>query len=660
MKNQIILLLMILGLAVQCLAQELNLKWGKPTAEELSMTTYEPDSEANAVILCRIANARVDYIKDGFKVLYDVKCRIKVLNDEGKEWANVTVPFSYNGHMYGQCELVTKVKATAFNLENGKTVKTKMDDEMVFYEDLNKRTRLLKFTVPQVKQGTVIEYEYSILSDFIFSFNDWVAQFTIPVRYTHYNLRIPEYFKFNINETGFETLSYKSGTNSRRFMLDGNNVLECMENVSEFTGENLPALKKENFVYNPQAYATKVGIELSEIVIPGILYKNYSTTWDDIEKFLFNDENFGGRLGKNPFKNEMTDAGIYDIADDEEKIIAIYNLLKSRVKWNEKISPKASESPGKILKEGSGNNADINFILINMLNDAGFTAMPVVLRTRDRGLLPVAHPTLDKLTCVVVSVSKDDKTWYLDGSHDEQYLNDLPGVMNVTSARVLRKNQPGEWVDLTKACTSRSNSLITGTLLTDGSLELLRHTKRYGRNASRFRQEFKQAADSAEFVSKLGEAKDGEVTKYQVVGHKGFNKSVDETVAFNMQCGQIGDKYFFKPTIFGLFSEPPFTSHDRKMPVEFPSIESRNITVNITLPEGYEVDECPKPVNIKTPDGTMSFVLMTKVDGQNIVTNCKFNIGKTLFTPQEYPQLKAFFDEVIKQVEEVIVIKKQQ
>ena len=125
-------------------------------------------------------------------------------------------------------------------------------------------------------------------------------------------------------------------------------------------------------------------MELRAIMIPGRMTKHFASDWDDVDKQLLDDDDFGGRLGKNPLKTEMQEAGVADIADPVERIMAIYRLLKDRVKWNDHYTLYA-ESAGKVLKERSGSNASINFILINMLKDAGFEAYPAVMRSRDNG-----------------------------------------------------------------------------------------------------------------------------------------------------------------------------------------------------------------------------------------------------------------------------------
>ena len=66
-----------------------NLKFGKPTNEELVMTVYDNDPDASAVVLCQLTT--VSYTIDYFNyfVDYQVKKRIKILKDEGKEYESL-------------------------------------------------------------------------------------------------------------------------------------------------------------------------------------------------------------------------------------------------------------------------------------------------------------------------------------------------------------------------------------------------------------------------------------------------------------------------------------------------------------------------------------------------------------------------------------------
>ena len=75
---------------------EPNLKWGKPTEAELSMTSYSPDPDAEAVVLCSQTEIRYDLVGGSFKATRYEKQRIKILKEEGKRWANGGIVYEYN------------------------------------------------------------------------------------------------------------------------------------------------------------------------------------------------------------------------------------------------------------------------------------------------------------------------------------------------------------------------------------------------------------------------------------------------------------------------------------------------------------------------------------------------------------------------------------
>ena len=62
-------------------AQELkeNLKFGKPTMEEMELVKYESEPDAEAIVLCKLRDEYYHYIDGDFEKIVDHKVRIKVL-----------------------------------------------------------------------------------------------------------------------------------------------------------------------------------------------------------------------------------------------------------------------------------------------------------------------------------------------------------------------------------------------------------------------------------------------------------------------------------------------------------------------------------------------------------------------------------------------------
>jgi len=655
-----IVFIVMLCLATVAWAQTLepNLKWGKPTDEELKMTSYAPDPEAEAVVLCSETQLRYDLTSGSFKLKRSTKKRIKVLKEEGKDKANGGISYMYNGHRLGQCEYLAKLKATAYNMVEGKLVKTKMEGDMVNHEDVTKTLRLTKFTVPQVTVGTVIEVECEIESDFFSDIDDWVAQDDIPVLYTSFDVTVPEYFSFHVDERGFHTLERKiEDTNMTIAAGSGEGILHCGGKHYRFVGRNLPALRQKKLLYAPESYGQRVSMELSAIQIPGIMTKYFTADWNDVDKGLLDDDEFGGRLGKNPLKTEMQEAGVANISDPKERIMAIYRLLKDRVKWNEKYNLYA-ESAGKVLKERSGSNASINFILINMLKDAGFEAFPAVMRSRDMGFLTVSRATAKEFNTFVVAVKVGDSYSYLDGSIEDGWLDVLPDHMLVDRARIVSKDKSAEWVDLRGVSESKSRSMVKGELQPDGTLKADIQTKFTGLEAASLRHDFRTATDSATFVSELAQKLNCEIESLTLANHHGLGPDVERNMHVTKQCDAAGDMIYLNPWVLNVMSENPLTEEQRTLPVEFPYLYTDNLTSIITLPEGYVVDELPQSLIIKSEDGKLSCLIASSADGSTLSSRCQIQVGKLFFAPEEYPFVKNFLDEVYKRLQDVIVIKK--
>ena len=238
-----------------------------------------------------------------------------------------------------------------------------------------------------------------------------------------------------------------------------------------------------------------------------------------------------------------------------------------KVKWNGKyeLSPAPTS---ETLKKGEGSNADINLLLIQSLHDAGLNAAPVMLRTRDLGLLPYNFPSIRKLSTFLVGViMPTGGNIYIDASSKNGYLNVLPEVMLVEKARLVQKGNKSQWVNLQKLLRSQKNTVITATLTPDGKLSGKQTTRYEGLAAAQYREK---------------------------AGINEFAPEATEEVEFTLQ-GDVSDgKISLCPFKNPPLESNPFNASKRLMPVEFPCISTERTVINITLPEGYTMESKPQ------------------------------------------------------------------
>lgn len=634
-----------------------NKKMGKPTPEEWDMKVYAPDSSAEAVVLYKETMVDYNWGMEDFQISYYHKKRIKVLKEEGTSQANVSIVYYERKDNRTRKESVQGLEAYACNLENGKLVRTKMKKEHVFEERLNDAYVQLKFSVPQVKAGTIIEYEYRIVSDLYNIIRDWIAQEEIPVLHAEFKAVIPEYFKFNVSTHGTSSLDGENTEVNKTFSIAGQ-ILTCSAEQKHFIGRDLPALKDDAYVWCADNYAAQVNMEFLGYEIPGVLYKDFTQTWEQIDEILLKDSDFGGRMRmSNPLKDEMAALNLAQYSDINDKISAIYALLKEKVKWNERYA-FYGKSARQILKDGTGNNADINFMLISMLNDAGISAYPAVMSRRDQRIIPHAHPSIEKLSTFVVGIANTDSTLvFLDASVRDGYIDILPPALMTDRARLLIPGN-GQWVNLQHIGKNSVRRTTQATLQPDGTITGNRMTYYYGQNAADIREAFRTAKDSTDFINQLATRADMTVTSYTGKGLNKFSSTVRENIAFTKQATASEGFIYVNPMIFTHITENPFKQAERKLPVEFTHTETLNASVMLTIPEGYEVDELPESSKMSTSDGKISMLYFITRQGNQVSIKYTFSINQLLYSPENYGELKKFWELLAEKNNAMMVLKK--
>lgn len=109
-----------------------NKKFGKPTMEEMNMTVYDQDPEADAVVLMQTCDVNYEMqTLYNISMTYDYKIRIKVLKDEGKKYGDFAISY-YVEDKGSQLEEFSNFSAASYNLnEKGKIEATKVTPKLI-------------------------------------------------------------------------------------------------------------------------------------------------------------------------------------------------------------------------------------------------------------------------------------------------------------------------------------------------------------------------------------------------------------------------------------------------------------------------------------------------------------------------------------------------
>jgi hypothetical protein len=629
------------------------------------------DSSAVAAVLFEKGNTSFEYSQsNGFSMVTEVKTRIKIYKKEGYDWANKSLRY-YN--VTGAKERLSISDAVTYNIVNGKVEKTKLKSDGEFDEVINKYWGQKKITLPNVKEGSVIEFSYLYKTESLSSPRDWFFQKTIPVNYSEYKTVIPEYFNYNTNFRGFISpkVTVEKGINSitlnsKERVKSGMNVttnfssqkVEYNEIRTQYIAENLPAVKDEVFVNNVDNYTVSLVQELAMTKYPNQPYKSYSTDWASVVKTIYDYDDFGPELNKTGYFEEDLKGVLASLTKPEEKIDAILKFVKATVKWNDYYGYSCNDGVKKAYKDKSGNIAEINLMLTAMLRYAGLNANPVLVSTRSNGI--AMFPNRTAFNYVIAAVENGASYTLLDASDQYATPNVLPSRALNWYGRLIRKDGSSMEIDLMPSVVSNDVTTMFYSIDEKGLVAGKLRRQQDVHNALLFRNSFKNIKEDA-YIEKLeNENKKIEIQEYSRTNEKELNLPVIEAISFTGSNFSeiIGGKIYIKPLLSFAGSQNPFKQENREYPVDFGFPFMDKYAVNIAIPEGFTVESIPESVNLVMANDFGNFKCLTSVSGNTIQVMVINQLNIPIVAADYYTTLKEYYQKLIDKQNEKIVLRK--
>ena len=297
----------------------------------------------------------------------DVK--IKIFNKEGFSQANIVVPLYKDGNRQ---EYLRDLKASTFNWVNGNPVESVMDKKALFEENRSKYTTLTKFTLPNIKDGSIIEYRYNIQSPLLFNFRQWDFQSDIPKVSSEYVAFIPANYNYIVVLRGFYKLSdQKSEINRECLRINGVNI-DCSKMT--YIMNNVPAFVEEDYMTAASNFKSAMYFELSDVQMLNGSKQNYTKDWKSVDYDLVSEKMLGSQMKRKDLFKDVMPGILTNTTDDLSKAKAVYNYIKKQIKWNNYYGKYSEESIKNALDTRFGNVADINLMLVAMLRYANLDA----------------------------------------------------------------------------------------------------------------------------------------------------------------------------------------------------------------------------------------------------------------------------------------------
>ena len=628
------------------------------------------DSNTHAVILSD--QGEVHYIgndNDWFSCVYTRQTRIKILHKTAFDLATVSID------LYGEDEKLEKlshVAAITCNIENGQATEIPLDPKDIFVTRRDKEHRVAKFSLPGVKEGSIIEYTYTLVSDYWSVLPAWEFQWVkYPCLTSEYKVEIPQTLGFIMVRQGVHPYAVDKGTAGRasyaltekgdagygtrqddRLRVDANTIKH------DWVITNVPAFGTERFLTTPDNYIDKIDFQLAS-TYDGERSTDYTNNWAKATEELLKKESFGAALVEGNSSVDQLSDKIGADGGALEQAKAVYYYVSQHFTCTNHYDKYIETGFKNVIHNNSGTVGEINLLLIALLRKRGLTADPVVLSTREYGFNLATYPVLDRMNYVVVRLSLEGKLYYLDAAHPQLGFGQLDGDCYNGHARVISDRDSASvffWADslkerkVTMVLIDHTNKGFEGTLQStlgpEESYELRQEVAEHG-----------QAQYFKEIQTQVGE--DAEISNGSIDSLTRLEDPVKVNYDFILKQEPDVSVIYLNPVMAGAWRENPFQAAERKYPVEMPYTRDETYVFSMDIPPGYVVDEMPKSAKVAFNGDQGYFEYLLVQQGDKIQMRCRFRLNKALFPPEDYSSLRDFFSFIVKKENEQIVLKKK-
>jgi hypothetical protein len=631
-----------------------ELEWGEVPIEQLKMKTFPADTNANVVVLFDYGTTRFD---SHFDLIFERHCRIKILNKAGFDWG--TIVLSYYAGKRG--ERISKIDGVTIALgPDGKIVQNELESDAIFEEELEGDRRRIRFTLPALSEGCVIEFKYRRTSENPQYLPNWEFQKSEPVLWSEYKVETPSVYQYVavtygalsyvISEAKHETKSFTGPSGA--MMLD--------MQILHYAMRDVPALRTEPYITTLDDYSKKVVFQLAMVAWPGHAPQRFIESWSKLIEELLKEGSVGKQLKSTRDIADQTKALTGSVKDPLERMSIIYDFIRNGIACNGSCSYFTHDDLDHVLETKKGNVGEVNYLLTTMLREAGIEADPVLLSTRDHGMVQKVWPVYSQFNYAIVRAKVGFTTYLLDATERMRPYELLP-ARALNHEGLLLKEGPETWIPLNAEKKSFESTTIELNLAADGQMHgtVVKVSENYRAISERESVAGQKEEDYVKAILKtetMGIAADS----FSFANKDDVKKPFEMRAKFSSATyAQVLDDFIYiNPMLFERTSTNPFKLVEREIPVDMPMGMESEFKLKMVIPPGYAVKETPKPYSNRLPGDDGIYARNVDAFHDTVTMTVRFDLSQTYFGPERYKLLRSFFEEIVAREAEQIVLAK--
>lgn len=612
-----------------------NTRWNKVEQAEWDIKVCSYDSTADAIIL--MDKAEISF-RPGSVVIQRHR-RIKILKSSGFGYADIELPY-YKKEGF---EDIHNIRAQSLLLGDGGKI-NRIEVKDFYKEEVNDNWAAIKFSLPAIEVGTIIEYQYEKSSKNFYFLEPWTFQNELPTQWSHLKISVPPGLNYNLLKYG-ERLKAKYAEGEH----------------SEWILENLESYNSEGYVYQPKDYMEQIRFQLvsydsRDQMGGGLKQVSVLKSWDELAEEVM--QEYKPFLNKSKWAQEEL-AGVNLDEELTGRLSQMLSLFRAKYAWDGFYSLFPRQDFQEFLTSGKGSSASLNLALITWLRSQGFTVDPVLISTRKHGKVTQNYPLLDQFNHVIGRVELPGRTCLIDavGNGSPLPYDVLPVEdLNFFGFHLGEKNH--EWIPIEVYDRSRYNTIVSlDWAKNTGMLQYKLEGYFAAENRNKVVKDNQPLYGNATFESAIGQSVQVDKAKIEKASEQ-VNNPLVVAHALQLEPGE-GNRRYFSPISWSRHGAPVFKTGKRHFPLELPYPYVENLVISLVVPEGMTLEEFPAAYNLVVNDeglqpiATFSYTV-NKVQDKFMI-NSRVVVKRNIVPAELYPDWVNFFSQVKSKLEEPLV-----
>lgn len=592
--------------------------------------------------LLKESSIRMPERPTGIVAIIDNLVRIRVLSDDQLEQAEaglIGIPFYFKDGI----ETISNLEAITHQ-PDGSQVRFDINNRRTV--DLNSRYKIIEFEMPEVQQGSIIEYKYTLERRYIEELPNFYLTHRVPTQEVNLYFRNSDFIRYDavplhINDFDLQYEENRVDTSNVPLLF----TLPRPDPVyiEEWNAEDIPAVDVSSYISSIDDIRAQIKFQISEFGIPRQPLEN---SWEFVAAQLLRNRNPYEMIEPYDDLEQMGEEIASSVNSLVEAQDSIYQVVNSSVQFNGVNSVFTEENLNDVLEGEPSSQAEINLVLLTMLRGAGIDAQPMLMSGREFGQINKSFPSVFQFNHLLVYSEIDGKQYFMDATFPFSLPNLIP-IDSYNSQGMALSQENYEWIDISPEQSLFELDIdIDASLSTNGTLSGTLTAQTRGYPSQNIREELNSGTPVSEIIKQtfFEVYSEAEMSEGSLEINPQNRNIVDVVTNFEIPnyAASFRDGIEFRPMVVGYIFQNPFESTERRVPITLDAPEKLSIHYTVDLPDGFVVDEMGETRATSLQGAALREEYIS--EGNNVEYSFDIDISQKEFPADVYSQLRRIYE----------------